>query len=184
LPSLTAILFQILLIICLFVIGGLSKVYADNPNVASSALVYGDVAVIFLFQGFYSIGWTHLLTLYPPEVLNCSICANGVTGTSFALNAFALVFVFIMPIGLNNITWKMYFVNGSWDIVILGMIIYYWWVKTKGKTLEEIDALFEGEKHSSVPDVEMVRKGREQIDAKAVEQDISIEVEGQGRKFE
>jgi len=77
----------------------------------------------------------------------------------------------------------MYFVNGSWDIVILGMIIY-WWVETKGKTLEEIDALFEGEKHSIVPDVEMVRKGREQIDAKAVEQEISIEVEGQGRKFE
>jgi hypothetical protein len=61
-----------------------------------------------------------------------------------------------------------YFVNGSWDIVILGMIIY-WWVETQGKTLEEIDALFEGEKHSSVPDVEMVRKGREQIDTKAVE---------------
>lgn len=179
----TAILSQVLLITCLFIIGGLSKMYADNPNGASSALVYGDVAVMFLFQGFYSIGWTPLLTLYPPEVLNYSIRANGVAGTSFALNAFALVFVFIMPIGLNNITWKMYFVNGSWDIVILGMIIY-WWVETKGKTLEEIDALFEGEKHSSVPDVEMVRKGREQIDAKAVEQEISIEVEGQGRKFE
>ncbi|PMD22215.1 putative hexose carrier protein [Hyaloscypha hepaticicola] len=179
----TAILSQVLLITCLFIIGGLSKMYADNPNGASSALVYGDVAVMFLFQGFYSIGWTPLLTLYPPEVLNYSIRANGVAGTSFALNAFALVFVFIMPIGLNNITWKMYFVNGSWDIVILGMIMY-WWVETKGKTLEEIDALFEGEKHSSVPDVEMVRKGREQIDAKDVEQEISIEVEGLGRKLE
>jgi hypothetical protein len=97
--------------------------YADNPDGASKALVYGDVAVMFLFQGFYSIGWTPLLTLYPPEVLNFSIRANGVAGTSFALNAFALVFVFIMPIGLANITWKMYFVNGSWDIIILGMIV-------------------------------------------------------------
>ena len=119
----TAILSQVLLISCLFIIGGLSKMYADNPLTASKALVYGDVAVMFLFQGFYSIGWTPLLTLYPPEVLNYSIRANGVAGTSFALNAFALVFVFIMPIGLNNITWKMYFVNGSWDIVILFMIV-------------------------------------------------------------
>ncbi len=118
------------------------------------------MAVVFLFQGFYSIGWTPLLTLYPPEVLNYSIRANGVAGTSFALNAFALVFVFIMPIGLNNITWKMYFVNGSWDIVILGMIMY-WWVETKGKMFEEINALFEGEKHPSLPDAEMVRKGSE-----------------------
>jgi hypothetical protein len=85
----TAIISQVLLIICLFIIGGLSKMYADNPLTASKALVYGDVAVMFLFQGFYSIGWTPLLTLYPPEVLNFSIRANGVAGTSFALNAFA-----------------------------------------------------------------------------------------------
>lgn len=34
-----------------------------------------------------------------------------------------LLFVFIMPIGLNNIGWKMYMVNASWDIVILGLIV-------------------------------------------------------------
>jgi hypothetical protein len=136
----TALLSQGLLISCLFIIGGLSKMYADNPDNASSSLVYGDVAVMFLFQGFYSIGWTPLLTLYPPEILNYSIRANGVAGASFSLNAFAcvplfttpcasltdffrLVFVFIMPIGLNNIGWKMYMVNASWDIVILGLIV-------------------------------------------------------------
>lgn len=37
-------------------------------------------------------------------------------------------------------------------------------METKGKTLEEIDAIFEGEKHSSVPDVEAVRTGKEEID--------------------
>jgi len=34
-----------------------------------------------------------------------------------------LVFVFIMPIGLNNIGWKMDMVNGSWDIVIAILIV-------------------------------------------------------------
>lgn len=34
------------------------------------------------------------------------------------------------------------------------------WVETKGKTLEEIDMLFDGEKHSDVPDVETVMKGK------------------------
>lgn len=28
-----------------------------------------------------------------------------------------------MPIGLNNIGWKMYLVNASWDIVIIGLIV-------------------------------------------------------------
>lgn len=85
----TAILSQVLLIACLFIIGGLSKLYADNPNGASSALVYGDVAVMFLFQGFYSIAWTPLLYLYPPEVMNYSIRANGMALSAFSLNAFA-----------------------------------------------------------------------------------------------
>jgi len=52
-----------------------------------------------------------------------------------------------------------------------------YWVETKGKTLEEIDAIFEGEKHSSVPDVEMVRKGKAQIDVGAIEHEIDAEVE-------
>lgn len=66
----TALVTQCLLVVCLFVIGGLSKVYADDPAGASGSLIYGDVAVIFLFQGFYSIAWTPLLYLYPPEVMN------------------------------------------------------------------------------------------------------------------
>jgi hypothetical protein len=53
-----------------------------------------------------------------------------------------------------------------------------YWVETKGKTLEEIDALFEGEKHSDVPDVEMVRTGKAQIDVRAIEQKIDVEADG------
>lgn len=70
-------------------IGGLSKVYADDPEGASSSIVYGDVAVMFLFQGFYSVAWTPLLYLYPAEVLNYSIRANGLAFSSFMLNALA-----------------------------------------------------------------------------------------------
>lgn len=51
------------------------------------------------------------------------------------------------------------------------------WVETKGKTLEEIDALFEGEKHSDIPDVEAVRTGKAQIDVGAVEQELDVELE-------
>ncbi|KJR82679.1 hexose transporter [Sporothrix schenckii 1099-18] len=167
----TALLTQVLLVICLFIIGGLSKMYADNPDGASSSLVYGDVAVMFLFQGFYSIAWTPLLLLYPPEVMNYSIRANGLAFSSFMLNAFAVLFVYIMPIGLNNIGWKMYLVNASWDIVIAVLIAVYW-VETKGKTLEEIDAIFEGEKHSDVPDVEAVRRGEKSIDVAAIEMEL------------
>ncbi|KAI1773088.1 putative hexose carrier protein [Hypoxylon cercidicola] len=172
----TALLSEILLIICLFVIGGLSKIYADDPDNASSSLVYGDVAVMFMFQGFYSVAWTPLLYLYPPEVFSYSIRANGVAFSQLALNLLACLLVFIMPIGLNNIGWKMYMINGSWDIII-AVLIAVFWVETKGKTLEEIDALFEGEKHSSVPDVEQVRMGQVTLDVGAIEQQLQGDTE-------
>ncbi|KAJ4346928.1 uncharacterized protein N0V89_010861 [Didymosphaeria variabile] len=152
----------------------LKATYADHPEGASKSLIYGDVAVMFLFQGFYSIAWTPLLYLYPPEVMNYSIRANGVAFSQFALNAFACVLVFVMPIGLENIGWKMYMINGSWDIAIIVLIAVYW-VETKGKTLEEIDAIFEGEKHSAVPDVEAVRKGEATVNTKELEQDLNME---------
>jgi hypothetical protein len=50
-----------------------------------------------------------------------------------------------------------------------------YWVETKGKTIEEMDELFEGEKHSSVPDVELVRQGKEHIAVGKVEQQIVAE---------
>ena len=56
----TALLCHFSLTTFLFLIGGLSKMYAANPKGASQALVYGDVACIFLFQGAYSIAWTPL----------------------------------------------------------------------------------------------------------------------------
>ncbi|EGX88555.1 sugar transporter, putative [Cordyceps militaris CM01] len=200
----TALLSQSLLIVCLFIIGGLSKMYADDKSGASQGLVYGDVAVMFLFQGFYSIAWTPLLTLYPPEVMAFPTRANGNALSSFALNGLALKFerkfevataaalylsqfspcmcrpglllVFVMPIGLDNIGWKMYMINGSWDIITLILIAVYW-VETKGKTLEEIDALFEGGAHSTVRNVEDVRKGREVLDVDKIEKDLYGEVE-------
>ena len=48
-------------------------------------------------------------------------------------------------------------------------------METKGKTLEEIDAIFEGEKHSSIPDVEAVRKDEATIDAQEVEHALNKE---------
>ncbi|OAA62434.1 General substrate transporter [Niveomyces insectorum RCEF 264] len=171
----TALLTMGLLIVCLFIIGGLSKMYADDPDHASKSLVYGDVAVMFLFQGFYSIAWTPLLYLYPPEVMNYSIRANGLAFSSFMLNAFAVLLVYVMPIGLTNIGWKMYMINGSWDIIVAALIAIYW-VETKGKTLEEIDAIFEGQKHSDVPDVEDVRRGEKTIDVAAVEMQLTADI--------
>ena len=38
-----------------------------------------------------------------------------------------------------------------------------------------MDAIFEGHKHSTVPDVELVRTGKEKLDVGAVEQELEKE---------
>lgn len=49
-------------------------------------------------------------------------------------------------------------------------------METKGKTLEEIDAIFEGEKHSSVPDIEDIRTGRKTVDVTQIELELHEDV--------
>ena len=67
--------------------------------------------------------------------------------------------VFTMPIAITNIGWKTYIINGAWDILVVGLIAFSW-IETSGKTLEELDAVFEGEKHSDAPDLQLVYEGK------------------------
>jgi len=137
-------------------IGGLTKKYGNSTNTSG---VYGTVASIFLFQGAYSFGWTPLLYLYPPEVLNYPIRANGMGVFTFFLNGVALLFVFSFPFAVESLGWKTYMMNGSWDVLEV-LFIWFYWVETKGKTLEEIDEVLDGKKHSDVPDLENIRRGK------------------------
>lgn len=77
---------------------------------------------------------------------------------TFVLNGVALLIVFSFPFAQEAMGWKIYMMNGAWDVLEVGLIWKYW-VETRGKTLEEIDEMFEGIKHSDVPDLEDVVKG-------------------------
>ncbi|MCJ1358685.1 MAG: hypothetical protein MMC33_008685 [Icmadophila ericetorum] len=157
----TAVVCTAALTVMLFSVGALTAVYGTSTNTSG---VYGTVAAIFLFQGAYSYGWTPLLYLYPPEVLNYPVRANGMGVFQFVANSVALLIVWTMPIALANIGWKTYMINGSWDMLMVSLIAYFW-VETKGRTLEELDEVLEGTKHSDVPDLEMIYRGKEEIGA-------------------
>lgn len=61
----------------------------------------------------------------------------------------------VFPFAMDAIGWKTYIINASWDILEVLYLVFAW-VETKGKTLEEIDAIFDGHKHSDVPDIEQI----------------------------
>ncbi|KAI6839217.1 hypothetical protein KC340_g3012 [Hortaea werneckii] len=155
----TALASATTLTVIIFIEGALTKVYGTSKNDSG---IYATVASVFLFMGAYSFGWTPLLYLYPPEVLNYPIRAVGVGLFQFVANATAVLIVFTMPMALDNIGYITYFANGAWDILVI-IIIAFFWVETKGKTLEELDVIFEGEKHSDAPELVLVYRGEASV---------------------
>jgi len=162
---------QALCAIFLFLVGAFDKLYGDGTNQSGS---YATVAMMFLFMGSYSWGWTPLTVMYPAEVLNYSTRATGMGIYVFWANGMGLMITFAFPFALAAIGWQTYMINGAFNVFVLAFVLYFWY-ETKGRTLEEMDVLFDGEKHADVPDVYDVMKGGKMID------DVAISVREVGR---
>ena len=73
----------------------------------------------------------------------------------------------VNPIGLENITWKFYFVYIA-ILVAEVIIIYFFFVETKGPTLEEIARLFDGDQ-ANVSGKEIINSKAQETEAYEVE---------------
>lgn len=62
--------------------------------------------------------------------------------SSLAVNAGGLLNQFAWPISLKNIGWRTYIVFIIW-CAIQSIIFYFFLPETKGRTLEELDRVFE-----------------------------------------
>lgn len=110
---------------------------SDDPNLA-----YGTIVSIYLFGIFFSWGFTPLQTLYCVEVLDNRNRAKG-SGLNFLfLNIAMVVNTYGISVGMEAIGWKLYLVYIGWICIEL-VIIYFFFVETAGKTLEEMGEIFE-----------------------------------------
>lgn len=48
---------------------------------------------------------------------------------------------FVFPFALEAISWKLYMINGAYN-ALQAIFVYFFWVETRGMTLEAIDQLF------------------------------------------
>lgn len=80
---------------------------------------------------------------YPIEVLKYSQRAKGVVVAQAIGYAFSFLNLYTAPVAIEKIAWRYYAINGGWDLGIL-LIVVLMFVETKGRTLEEMDELFEG----------------------------------------
>ncbi|KGO43256.1 Major facilitator superfamily domain, general substrate transporter [Penicillium expansum] len=130
----------IMMTITMFLIGVLTKFFGDGADIPG---VYATIAMIFIFQGSYSFGIAPITQLYPPEVLNYSIRANGMAAWTLVVNFSGLLSTLALPIALAAIGWKMYIINGVWD-ALQALFVALVWIETKGLSLEDIDRVIDG----------------------------------------
>jgi len=108
-----------------------------NPAGANAA-----IAFIFLFGFVYSFAYTPLQALIPTESLANNTRAKGMAVYSLAVSCAGLVGTYAGPIALQNIQWKYYIVYVCWDL-FEAVMIYLFAVETRGRTLEELNEIFE-----------------------------------------
>ncbi|KAJ4183072.1 hypothetical protein NW755_009920 [Fusarium falciforme] len=120
---------------------GLTSYFVSSRDEAAGRAV---VAFIFIFYFFYDIAWTPLLQAYPVEIFPFTLRSRGLSLTYITASTGLIVGNQINPIAMKAIAWKYYIVF----CCILGLlfaIIWFLFPETKGRTLEEIREVFEGE---------------------------------------
>jgi sugar porter (SP) family MFS transporter len=110
----------------------------DPSNKSASS---ATIAFIFIFGVCFAIGYTSMQPVYPGEIASntlrakISLIGGVVTGASSFVNQYAA------PVAMQKISYWFYVFFVFWDL-IEAAIIYFLFVETKGRTLEEIELIF------------------------------------------
>jgi len=123
---------------CIFT--ALNATFAKSGGSGVGAAV---IAFIYLFASSYSSCWTPLSQSYTSEILPFRLRAKGMAYFAFAQSVCTCINQWVNPIALEAIAWKYYTVYIALLVFYLVMV-YLYFVETKGYTSEETAALFDG----------------------------------------
>jgi len=139
------------------VMTGLSGSFAHH---SSHAVGIAVVPVMFIYYGFYDIGWTPLPFSYGAEILPYHMRLKGLS-IMLSVQSVAQAFnQWVNPLALDTIAWKYYIIYIVLIIMYLVLIILYF-PETKRLTIEEVSVIFDtGRMGSAKAAVEQFRVER------------------------
>ncbi|CCA69467.1 related to hexose transporter protein [Serendipita indica DSM 11827] len=123
------------------IIAAMSATYEKTQNSAAGRAL---LAFVFVFNGFYAIAYTPLLVSYTIEILPFLIRAKGLAAMNFSVMGAIIFNQYTNPIAYSALKWKYYLVYTIWLMFEL-VYVWLWATETKGRSLEETAALFDGE---------------------------------------
>ncbi|OQV00862.1 hypothetical protein CLAIMM_06303 [Cladophialophora immunda] len=139
---------------------------AGKPAVGATG-----VAFLYVFLVVFAFAWTPMQSLYPAEVLTFTARAkgkypsprvpspthmppqftqeltertSGMAYLNFMVNCVNVLNTYVPPVAIANSGWRFYILYVVWDAFGV-VIIYFFFVETRGRSLEELDELFEAE---------------------------------------
>ncbi|KAK5632488.1 hypothetical protein RRF57_008202 [Xylaria bambusicola] len=128
--------------ICLALVaaGSAGKIEYDNTAAAVLAIVF-----IFVFGAVFSgEAFTPMQPVYPAEVVSNKMRAKAMGTYKITSGAAGFLNTFVTPIALSSIGYWFYVFFVFWDTFEF-TFIYFFFVETKGLTLEQLDIVFEAD---------------------------------------
>jgi len=127
------------MVISLSVEAAINARFASGSNPAAQK---AGVAFIIIFGSlFFSISFGPVSWVYQSEIFPMRVRALGTSVSTMANWACNVLISQISPIGLANLGYKFYIVFIVAN-TINGLVVWLFFPETKGKTLEEMDAIF------------------------------------------
>lgn len=125
--------------VCLAIAAGTA---ADFVHTGSKASSVASISFIYIFGSVFALAFTSMQPIYPGEVLSNDMRAKGMGVFQLTSGCAGFVNTFAAPIALRNIGYWFYVFFVFWDLFEF-VFIYFFYVETKARTLEELDVIFE-----------------------------------------
>jgi nitrate/nitrite transporter NarK len=127
------------LILALSITAGTAAGYVNTGSKTSST---ASIAFIFIFGAIFAFAFTSMQPIYPAEVMSNDMRAKGMGTYKLTGGCAGFINTFAAPIALSNIGYWFYVFFIFWDCFEFAFM-YFFFVETKGLTLEEMAEVFE-----------------------------------------
>lgn len=120
------------------IVQAMVAVYGGSDNVVANSF---GIFFLLLFGIIFSLSWNSGCPVYATEIFPTQIRATGGALATFWSFAIQVVLAQASPVALDNVGWRYYFFFIVMNVVT-GIVVYFMFPETKGKTLEEISEVF------------------------------------------